>query len=165
METSEPTHALIGRIVWHILREHTDIEPKSFALLFMADRIEHQKPIGSALKGGLHVVTDRYFWETYAYQGAEGVDMGWMKDIHKDMIVPDLTIILDIDPRSGMKRLKTREKFEKVEFLTKVRRNFLKLAREEKLKVIKANGTKLQTHKKIISAIEAAIKKKSRKKR
>lgn len=158
LETAEPTHALIGRIVWHVLREHTDVDPKSFALLFMADRIEHQKPIKNALDAGIFVLTDRYFWETYAYQGAEGVDIEWMRYIQKDMRVPDLTIILDLDPKISMKRLKTADKYEKVEFLTKVRRNFLSLAKKEKLKVIKANGTKLHTHRAIVKTVEAAMK-------
>ena len=50
---------------------------------------------------------DRFFLSTLAYQGAEGVDAEFIRSLHAsttDDLMPDHTIILDVDPRVGLER-------------------------------------------------------------
>ena len=84
--------------------------------------------------------SDRYSDSRYAYQGVTLSDdfddaVAWVQGIHRGWtVVPDMTILFTIDPavavsRCGVRGEKT--KFEKLEFLTKVQDNFLRLAKEE----------------------------------
>jgi dTMP kinase len=62
------------------------------------------------------------------------VPIEWIKVINQNIIWPDITIILDIDPEGALSRIERRgklEEFEKVEFLRKVRKNFLERAKEK----------------------------------
>ena len=78
-------------------------------LLFAAARSEHvEKTIKPNLERGYVVVSDRYVLSTIAYQGAgEGISAEFITDLHNqttDGFHPDLTIILDVDPRVGLVR-------------------------------------------------------------
>lgn len=131
-ETFEPTDGMIGKLIQKILREHTELSAEALALLFVADRFEHSKQIQNALDAGKIVVSDRYLLSTLAYQGAQGADVEFLKQLHVSLPKPDLTIVLDIEPEKSLSRTSTEEKFEKFEFLSKVRQKYLELAGTEK---------------------------------
>lgn len=65
--------------------------------------------IRPALEGGRLVISDRYDMSTRAYQGAgRGVDsnhLEWVNRAATGGLVPDLTIVLDLDPEAGQERL------------------------------------------------------------
>jgi dTMP kinase len=97
---------------------------------FMKDRREHVKTvINPALREGHIVLVDRYYFSTMAYQGARGVDPDeLMRRNERFAPEPDLLVILDIDPKLGLKRVKTRgdraNLFEKTGSLKKAREIF-----------------------------------------
>ncbi|MCQ2079182.1 MAG: dTMP kinase [archaeon] len=132
--TFEPTRGAIGSA----LREGSfgDIPPAAEALLFAADRAIHTEEIRKTLDTGRWVICDRYLGSTVAYQSAslgEGADWDWLLDMQsKSVIEPDLTILLDIDPEISLKRVAVRgealSRFEKLDFLRKVREAYLRLA-------------------------------------
>jgi len=68
------------------------------------------KVIKPALEGGRLVISDRYEMSTRAYQGAgRGVDrdhVEWVNRAGTGGLVPDLTIVLDLDPEVGIERLR-----------------------------------------------------------
>jgi len=139
--TREPTKGVVGRIIKDALQDKFQIkQPEVFALLFAADRIQHVKEvIEPALKQGQIIITTRYVESSLAYQSAQGLTREWIKAINKDIIWPDVTFILDINPNDAMSRLKRREQlesFENREFLSKVRSNFLERAKEKGYTVI-----------------------------
>jgi len=139
--TREPTKGVVGRVIKDALQDKFQIkQPEVFALLFAADRIQHVKEvIEPALKQGQIVITTRYIESSLAYQSAQGLTREWIKAINKDVVWPDVTIILDINPKDAMSRLNKREKlesFENREFLSKVRDNFLDRAKEKGYTVI-----------------------------
>ncbi|KQT86904.1 thymidylate kinase [Methylobacterium sp. Leaf466] len=83
------------------------------ALVFYAARIDHlDTRIVPALTRGEIVLCDRFIDSTRAYQGAAGgVDPGLMASLERVVvgdIRPDLTLVLDLDPRIGMERAKAR---------------------------------------------------------
>ena len=95
--------------------------------------------IEPALKQGQIIITTRYIESTLAYQSAQGLTREWIKAVNKDIVWPDVTYILDINPEDAMSRLSKREKlesFENREFLSKVRDNFLERAKEKGYLVI-----------------------------
>lgn len=139
--TKEPTNGEVGKLIKKILKKD-EINPRSIALLFAADRAEHVDRIKKELDMGKIVLSERYLLSSLAYQGASGLELEWIYEINKFAIKPDLTIYLDIPPEVGLKRIKTRdlrEFFERVEFLVKVREIYHTLInKEENIIVIDA---------------------------
>ena len=136
--TREPTGSWIGEAVNRAI--HADTDHLAELFLFAADHAEHiSKLILPSLESGRNVISDRYSASRYAYQGMtlQGRfkdSLQWIQDIHKEWtVVPDLTILFDIDPQEAVARCGTRgdkTKFEKVSFLEGVRKNYLRLAEE-----------------------------------
>ncbi len=102
------------------------------SLLFTADRSIKNIDLKKHLNSGYIVISDRSVYSTFSYQILyEEMDIEWLKCISKHIIRPDITFILDIDPKIAIERITSRGKsttsYENVEFLKKVRENFLKL--------------------------------------
>jgi len=134
--TSEPTRTWLGDAVRKSYDD--DVGPLAETFLFLADRARHTEEIRTWLKDGTIVISDRYADSTYAYQGArlEGVvkdPIRWLQRVSAPAILePDLTILLEVPPRLGLRRIAARKKkvrFEKEGFLTRVAKNYDRLAR------------------------------------
>lgn len=141
--TYEPFNEEIKRLIEEILEKGGD--PLSVTLLFLVDRIEHSKRIKEWLDQGKIVVCDRYEDSTYAYQSVQlnGLiedPVKYLKSITSDRIVhPDRVYILDIDPEIALSRIGRDRRprgFEEREFLAKVRRNYIRLAKGERYRII-----------------------------
>jgi len=145
--TREPTDSWLGDVVRRSYKKETS--PYTEAFLFMADRADHIVWIKNKISEGHLVVTDRYSDSTVAYQAALlsnelGGSMAeyrdWLLSVNASFILrPDLTFIFDIDPEISLQRLNNRNeltKFEKLEYLKKVRENYLAIAETEETKVI-----------------------------
>ncbi|MCU0853232.1 MAG: dTMP kinase [Thermoplasmata archaeon] len=147
--TREPTNSWIGRAV-HV-GDKRSISPYTDALLFMADRAQHTEEIAKLVKKGKLVVCDRYYHSTIAYQAAclekvfRGDAFKWLLEANlKISRRPDLTVLLVIPPELGLARVKGRSslsRFEKLGFLKKVSKNYLKLARVDR-SIVKVDGTR-----------------------
>ena len=91
------------------------------------------------------VLCDRYYYSTIAFQGAQGLDINELISKNKNFRKPDAAFILDADPELALKRIEYREKekFEKLEFMKKIRANFLKLPSllKDNIKIINSNKT------------------------
>ena len=156
----EPTHETIGQVLWDYMNsKERSFDPETEALLFAADRIEHGKRIKNALEQGKIVISDRYKHSSYAYQGAAGVDVDWMQSLNKHALVPDLVILLDIDPDKSLERVSDRAKtvFEKNEYLKKVRAEYLRYAENGELVVIDALQTIEVVHEDIVKHVEKLL--------
>lgn len=132
-------------------------------LLVMAARYEHvENVVKPALNQNKWVVCDRYFDSTIAYQGdQENIDM--IHELHKTILknfLPDLTILIDIDPSIGLERAKQRgelNKFDKYDlnYHNKIRDSFLDSARKNpaRIKIIDGNQNIHNMHQQIISIL------------
>lgn len=122
--------------------------PRAEVMLFAAARIDHiRETIFPALIRDAIVLCDRFYDSTRAYQGAEedvsDEYLKMMEEVSVRGYRPDMTIILDIDPKIGMQRIKSRgagaspkdgvDRFEKDTLaIHKKRRNvFLDIAKKE----------------------------------
>ena len=154
----EPTDGEIGSLLWSYMRsENRSFEPETEALLFAADRIEHGKTISKAIEDGKVVISDRYLHSSLAYQGAARVDPPWMKSLNKHAKKPDLVVLLDIDPGKSLMRVSDRAKtvFEELEYLKKVRTEYLRYAELGELEVVDAS----KSIEEVQSQIESLINK------
>jgi dTMP kinase len=141
--TAEPSRGRIGEVVREYClhgkkRGSVVVE----ALLFAADRYEHVKnEVVPALREGKTVVSDRYVYSSFAYQGAAGLDLKWIEMINKHAIKPDLSMFLDVKPETVIQRLKAKKSvMENFETQQKVREVYMKFVENKKL--IKIDGNK-----------------------
>lgn len=124
--TKEPTaDSDAGKKIKEILREKNIISPWELQKLFVQDRKEHlSNLILPSLKKGMIVISDRYFFSTFAYGVSDGLDLDKLIEMNNDFLLPDLTFILKVSPEICMERIEERGKgtelFEKKEKLEKV---------------------------------------------
>ncbi len=103
--------------------------------LFLKDRAEHVEAlIAPALARGAVVLLDRYYFSTAAYQGSRGLDPQTIVAANEKFApIPDLVILLDLDPATGSSRILRRgdvlDDFEARDYQREVRRLFLSLDR------------------------------------
>ncbi len=143
VRTREPGGTEVGVLIRDIVLHHRgDIAPRAEALLYAADRAHHVATlVRPALERGDVVIQDRYLDSSVAYQGAGRVlDAAQVRDLSlwaTEGALPDVTVLLDLDPASARVRLDADDKpfdrleSEKAEFHERVREAFLALARAE----------------------------------
>lgn len=153
--TREPGGSVGAEVVRHCLLGGAaqPFGPHLEIMLFAAARLDHMREkIKPALMRSAVVLCDRFYDSTRAYQGSdEGVldaDLKKFEIIAVDGCHPDLTIILDIDPKVGLMRVQNRlsnggagqpatiDRFEQDDLQThqKRRDTFLKIAQQEPLR-------------------------------
>jgi len=135
--TREPGGTPAGRRIRELLldRASDGLSPRAEALLYAADRAEHVAAvIRPALAGGAVVITDRYVDSSLAYQGAGRTlaiaDVARLSEWATEGLVPDLTVVLDLDPEVGLARAGDPDRLEAepLDFHRRVRQGFLDLA-------------------------------------
>ena len=162
--TAEPTHDGIGAFIRSGGAGH--VSQRTEALLFVADRNDHTERIGREVSGGATVICDRYFASTVAYQSAkldgDSSDRDWLIQINSDFKDrADATILLDIDPGTGLSRVDSRgedvSKFENLAFLEQVRANYLRLAEEFGFHVVDASRSMDEVFSDVMSIIDKVV--------
>jgi len=126
--TFEPTNGPIGSLIREQLKEGS-FSNETMALLFAADRKEHNKQIKRWLSENRTVVCDRYIYSSLAYQKALGVNADLLYKINEDFIKPDVLIYFKIDVDTCINRIKDRDKdtFENVGVQTYVKDEYEKV--------------------------------------
>lgn len=110
--TCEPTEAESGRLIRRVLSGEIPSSPWATAALFLADRINHntdpENGIRKYLADGCTVISDRYYYSTFAYQGCE-TDLAWAMDIHyrcPELTKPDIVIFLTMPVDKCLERIR-----------------------------------------------------------
>ncbi|WP_141014744.1 dTMP kinase [Nocardioides sambongensis] len=135
--TFEPGDTTVGKELRRIVLspETGDLDPRTEALLYAADKAEHIATlVEPALARGAVVITDRYVDSTLAYQGAgRTLAVGEVEDVARwatGDLRPHLTVVLDLDPADGFGRFAGRDRIEQesLEFHQRVRAAFTAMA-------------------------------------
>jgi len=153
-ETREPTDSPIGSLIHQIMTGRIAADNKVIASLFVADRVDHLlneiDGICQKINDGVTVITDRYYFSSYAYHGVD-IDMDWViksNSISSDILRPTLTVFLDIPVKIALKRIQCErfhtELFEEEDRLISVREKYFeafdKLKDIENVVIIDADG-------------------------
>lgn len=175
VKTREPGGTQVGEKIREILLSPTNcaITATSELLLFLAARAQQvAEVIVPALENGKWVVCDRFCDATLAYQaharGIESEAVGRLNEIATEGLKPDLTILLDLDVETGIRRaVAAKREFkesengdrmekENGEFHGRVRQGYLQLAKREpgRIKVIPVTGSIEDVHETIVSLVE-----------
>jgi dTMP kinase len=168
--THEPGATPVGKQIRKLLLE-TDgpISPRSEALLFAADRAQHVSTIiRPALDRGDVVITDRFVDSSLAYQGGGRVlssdEVKRLSRWATEDLVPDLTLLLDLSPEVGLRRVHGREagvgpdrlERETIEFHERVRTAFRSLAEADPNRYLVLDAT--QPRDKLAATILIAVR-------
>lgn len=170
--TAEPTSHPTGKLIRRILSGAVKATPWSLAALFLSDRIIHntaEDGIEKMLSDGKTVISDRYYYSTFAYQGHE-TDLSWAMDMHfncPEVRKPDLVLFLTMTPKKCIERIRANrpdeaiEIYENMESLTKISRQFdtvfEKLKDRENIVYIDADGTIEEVSQRLFDAYEKHI--------
>ena len=170
--TAEPTAHPTGKLIRRILSGEVKTTPWSLAALFLSDRIVHNTAddgIEKMLSDGKTVISDRYYYSTFAYQGHE-TDLNWAMNMHfscPEVRKPDLVLFLTMAPEKCVERIRANrpdeaiEIYENVESLTKISRQFdtvfEKLKDRENIVYIDADGTIEEVSQRLFDAYEKYI--------
>lgn len=141
--TREPGGTPIAEQIREVIldKANTAMDPVTEALLYAAARRQHLvEKVWPLSKQGKIIISDRFLDSSLAYQGgARGLGIDYILSMNQfatDGYYPDLTLLFDVDPRIGLKRIaanKGREvnrlDLEKIEFHDSVRQTFLDLAK------------------------------------
>jgi dTMP kinase len=170
--TREPGGTAVGEGIRKILLHSETIHLTAAAelLLFYASRSQNIiEKIEPSLERGEIVICDRFYHASMAYQGyGRGIPLDFIERL-TDLVCgsrrPEVTILLDIDPETGLARARARNshrsddegrfEMEEIPFYTRVRNGYLELARREpgRIKVISANRSIEDIHRDVLAAL------------
>ncbi|ELY50860.1 dTMP kinase [Natronococcus jeotgali] len=161
--TSGETGSWYGEAVYRSIQDE-DADPLAELFLYTADHADHlTRVIEPALERGDLVISDRYSDSRYAYQGATLAEDGritrpleYVVGIHSAFsIEPDLTIYLDIDPETAAARAGATNKFERAEYLSRVRDNYERLIERDPDRFVRIDAT--QSPEVVLERVEDAL--------
>ncbi|OGC45217.1 dTMP kinase [candidate division WWE3 bacterium RBG_19FT_COMBO_34_6] len=171
MSIIEPGGTPAGQAIRNVLLHVNDLDLLGIteAFLFSASRAQQVRTVTRpALAQGYLVLSDRSFEATKAYQGyGRGVALSvimQLTSIAVEDTKPDLTFLLDVDPKIGLARKPSNDKNrldkESIKFHRRVRRGYLELASAdpEHWKKIDASKTIQEVHEQIVKIIFAELR-------
>lgn len=174
--TREPGGTPIGEKIREVILDPSTPEMCNMTelMLFGAARAQHiQEKILPALKAGKVVISDRFDAATFSFQHyARGIDFDTICKINNlalNGFSPDMNIILDLDPRIGLERVKQRGEGldrledEKMDFLEKARNGYLTQAKAkpDQFTVIDASQSQAKVAELVIDVVAKLIEKHS----
>ena len=174
VKTREPGGTEIGDQIREVLvsLDNTDLHPRTEILLFLAARAQLvEELIIPSLRQNKIILCDRYGDSTLAYQGyGHGLDLETLRamlEFATGGLKPDLTILLDIDVLTGLKRKKVKEEWNRLDafelsFHERVREGYHILAGQEpeRWKIVDATQNPEQVQNEIRALVLAALQKK-----
>ena len=131
--TAEPTIYETGKFIRRVLSGEVNVPQSTIAYLFAADRDNHinnpEYGIISHLKKGEVVISDRYFFSSFAYQSI-GFDPDAVMMLNSRFPYPELVLYVDTPVEDCISRIEGRgndkEIYEKLDYQTKVHENYEK---------------------------------------
>lgn len=165
--TQEPTERPAGLIIRRILAGDLATDPRALALLFAADRVDHLyghgEGIAARLSRGEHVICDRYYLSSLAYQTLDA-SFSWVHGINSRALQPDLTVFVDVPvalclERIGVRQGEHKDLFEREESLQRVRASYdraiQRLSARELIQVVDGCGPIEDVSERIWSRVQA----------
>ena len=136
LTTCEPTGGPIGRLLRQVLTGQVECDSRVVAPLFAADRLDHilsrENGLLKAVEAGGTVLTDRYYFSSYAYQSVD-LPLEWVIEVNRpcaQLLRPTATLFLDVSPELALERIarnrESTELFETRERLERTREQYFK---------------------------------------
>jgi dTMP kinase len=169
MITREPGGVRISEAIRDIILDtrYTEMDYKTEALLYAAARRQHlREKVIPQLETGKVILFDRYVDSSVVYQGyVRGIGMEEVYQMNlfaTEGFLPELTLLLDVDPETGLRRIadnqRQEDRLDKEEesFHRRVREGYLKLAGTcpDRIKLVDANGTEEEVYRQVVAILD-----------
>lgn len=175
--TKEPTEGPIGCLLRLALRNRlvsangkkksAPLDEITMTLFFAADRGDHlNDEVVPKLKDGIHVIADRYYLSSLAYQSVVA-DYEWIREINRHFLRPDFTFFLNVPPAICLKRMLAQrwhmELYEDLSNLEKVQLNYERSIRKlrnegERIEIIDGNDPVKDVHRNVVQLTKRFLK-------
>lgn len=169
--TREPGGTVIGEDIRQLLISDASVHiaPTTELLLYVAARAQHvAELIEPSLEAGRIVISDRYTDSTVAFQGyGRGLRLAVIQELNRFAtggLVPDVTIVFDLDPATARLRSGTRPvggllgafDDQHADFHERMRAGYLKMAEIEpsRIRVVDASGSAEETHLSVMALVQ-----------
>ncbi len=171
LTTREPTYGKYGKKIRELLEKDTSPmeNAEKMTELYVKDREDHVNKIIKPFLSNQRdnecniLLSDRYYYSTIAFQHTQGMSLDRLIKINKQFPKPDLCIILDLPPELALNRIsktkRKKEKFEKLQFMRKLRKNFLELKNHinDNITIIDASKSKKDVFKEIREEVDKLL--------
>jgi dTMP kinase len=149
----------IGTELHRALHGEREYPPDVMQLLYVANRYEAREHLQALLAAGTTIICDRYAASSVAYGEAQGLDPAWLKEIQKFLPPADVTILLDIEPGTAVRRKAAgRDRFERdLALLSRVRDSYLRQAAAGGWLVVNGEQSPSQVTAIVLSAIATRL--------
>ena len=159
----EPGSTDVGEKIRQILldKQNKKLSQHTELLLYLAARTQLiEEKLINGFKKYDFIICDRFFDSTLVYQGY-ALGLGAIVDASVKMfslgITPDLTLVLDVSARDGLKRIKNKDRIESrpIDFHNKLRKGYLALAKKypDRIKVINAQANLEEIYERVRRAL------------
>ena len=172
VHTREPGGTRLGEAVRRVLLDSPGICISDLAELFLFEACRAQivkEIISPALDKSSIIISDRFSDATLSYQGYGGrIDLKAIKELDRvatSGLVPDLTVLLDIDTLKGLKRARKKgiDRMERkdLSYHKRVRAGYLKLSRRYpgRIRKVDVSGRIPEVQAKIRREVEIVLRK------
>ena len=150
----------IGKEIRKYLDGKRKFTPQVIHCLLAANRWEKLNEILAAQEKNSILIMNRYYHSNLIYGIANGMKQKWLENLDAGLPKTDLVILLDVIQKESFHRQKThRDKFEKnEEFLRKISKIYLIIAKKKHWKIIDASKSKQEIHEEIFKILSKKIK-------
>lgn len=154
--TAEPTDSPTGKFLRTVLKGNLELDPRTSAYLFAADRAEHlwgksgsNCGIEKKCSDGKIVISDRYFFSSLTYQSVTcGEELPRL--LNSAFPLPQILFFFKISPEISLKRVDVRgerEIYEKIDFLQATEERYEKLmdeyeSKNTEMKIVRLDAAK-----------------------
>ena len=149
----------IGKEIRAYLDGKRKFPPQVIHCLLSANRWEKLNQIQLAQEKNSVLIMNRYYHSNLIYGKANGIKEKWLENLDSGLPKADLVILLDVTQKESFRRQKTnRDKFEKNgEFLQKISKIYLSVAKKKRWKIIDASKSKQEIHDEILKIFSKKI--------
>jgi dTMP kinase len=128
-------------------------------VLMSANRWEKKKEIESLMENGTIIIMDRYYQSNLVYGISHGLNLKWLLNLDRGLPKEDVVIVLEVNPDTSYRRAPGgRDTFEiDQKLLTKVHKNYRKLAKQFNWKVINGEKVSEEVHNEIMKIVRKVL--------
>ena len=157
----------IGQEIRAFLDSNRNYTLETEHLLMSANRWEKKNDIESLIESGTVIIMNRYYQSNIVYGVSHGLNLKWLLNLDRGLPKEDVVIVLEVKPNTSYRRVprdrdtlpRGRDTFEiDQKLLTKVHKNYRKLARQFKWKVINGERVSGEVHDDIMKIVRKVIK-------
>jgi dTMP kinase len=129
-------------------------------VLMSANRWEKKKEIENLIGNGSIIIMNRYYQSNLVYGVSHGLNLKWLLNLDNGLPKEGVVIVLDVNPNTSYQRVPgNRDAFETDrKLLTKVHKNYRKLAKQFNWKVINGERVSGEVHNEIMKIVRKVIK-------